>query len=155
MDNIVYIRPLQESDALISYHWRNDPEIWKYTGHRPDRIITPEIELNWIKQVLSNPTTKRFAICLREDNKYIGNVQLTDINNGVAHFHIFIGEKQCWGKGIATQATRLLIEYAKNELCLKELYLWVNEKNKAAIQVYLKCGFVFYDKTTNMVLHLS
>ena len=37
----VLIRPLEVSDALTSYKWRNDPEIWKYTGSRPDMEITP------------------------------------------------------------------------------------------------------------------
>ncbi len=28
----VVIRPLQESDAYISYKWRNDSEVFRYTG---------------------------------------------------------------------------------------------------------------------------
>jgi len=39
----VIIRPLQETDAFISNKWRNNPDIWKYTGNKPDKEITLEI----------------------------------------------------------------------------------------------------------------
>lgn len=154
MCNNIYIRPLQREDALTSYKWRNDPEIWLYTGRRPDRIITPEIELEWIDRVLKDTSSRRFAVCLKENNAYIGNVQLTDILDGKAEFHIFIGSKECWGKGFGTEATKLLISYAKDILKLKELRLWVNPQNKSAIRIYLKCGFKQIDDSINMVLSI-
>jgi hypothetical protein len=46
-ENDMYIRPLQESDALISFTWRNNLEIWKYTASKPNKYITSEIELKW------------------------------------------------------------------------------------------------------------
>ena len=153
-DNI-YIRPLRREDALISYKWRNDPDIWVYTGRRPDRTITPEIELEWIERVLRDPSSRRFAICLKDGDIYIGNVQLTDIEKGMANFHIFIGAKEYWGKGIATEATRHLLKYAKDELKLKKLHLWVNPLNKAAVKVYLKCGFSAVDDSINMIMDLD
>ena len=154
MCNSVYIRPLRREDALISYKWRNDPDIWVYTGRRPDRTITPEIELEWIDCVLKDPTSRRFAICLNDGDVYIGNIQLTDIKDGKAEFHIFIGAKEYWGKGFATEATKMLIGYAKDELQLKELHLWVNPQNKSAVKVYLKCGFYQTDNSINMILEL-
>ena len=154
MCNSIYIRPLRREDALTSYKWRNDPDIWLYTGRRPDRIITPEIELDWIDRVLKDTTSRRFAICLKEDGTYIGNVQLTDIEKETAKFHIFIGTKEYWGKGFATEATELLIRYAKENLMLKKLHLWVNPLNKAAVKVYLKCGFSAVDDSINMILDL-
>ena len=74
----VLIRPLQAEDALISYKWRNDPDIWVYTGSRPDREITSDIESEWIKKALSDLSSKRFAILV--DDVYVGNVQLTNIS---------------------------------------------------------------------------
>ena len=139
----VYIRPLRVEDAQTSFRWRNNPEVWKYTGSRPDRHITPEIETEWIIRVSADPTTARFAICIRGTDAYIGNVQLTEIDagRGSAVFHIFIGEPEYWGRGIATQATRLLLEHARVALGLKRVILWVNPTNRAAVAVYRKCGF--------------
>ena len=145
----IYLRPLSERDAHISWRWRNDPEIWMYTGSKPDRTITEEIEHNWIRRVLSEKNTKRYAICLSETGEYIGNVQLTDINNNKAQLHIFIGEKKYWGKGIATKATAEIIAIAFQKLMLEEVYLLVDNRNTAAVSSYIKNRFVITSKKHN------
>jgi len=150
----VLIRPLEEKDAYISYKWRNDPEIWKFTGNKPDKVITQEIELNWIKNVLRESNSFRFAICV--DDKYIGNIQITNvIEEKSGEYHVFIGEKSYWGKGIATLATFQLIRFAKNRLNLKELFLYVKPENKVAIRVYEKCGFKKENDEIKMICDLS
>jgi diamine N-acetyltransferase len=136
----VYIRKLQHGDHLISYHWRNDPLVWEYTGSRPDREITADIEEQWILRVTNDPTSMRYAICVQSDDRYIGNVQLTGIENDTAEFHIFIGDTSYWGKGAGVQATRQMVAegFARG---LKLIFLYVNSNNAAAIRVYEKCGF--------------
>jgi len=138
----VYLRPLREIDAHTSWRWRNDPNIWAFTGSRPDKQITEEMELEWICRVLSDESSKRYAICLSDTDEYIGNVQLTDIKDGAAEFHIFIGEPTYWGKGIGKTATRELLKYAFFKLNLDTVYLVVKKENVGAIQVYLNSGFV-------------
>lgn len=137
----VTITPLREEHALTSYKWRNNPKIWLLTGGRPDRHITAEMELEWIKKAIANPEQKRYAILA--DGVYVGNVQLTDITSNSAQFHIFIGETSYWGMGIATAATSLMLDLAFKKFHLEQVYLWVNKKNTAAIKVYEKCGFEF------------
>ncbi len=138
---------------MVSHKWRNDPEVWKLTGNRPDRIITPEIENKWIKKVIADKTCQRFAISLKENDEYIGNVQITDITKTKAEFHIFIGERKYWGLGIGYAATREMINYVKREMQLKQLYLYVNPENIAAIRIYEKLGFNFVNKD-KMLLEL-
>ncbi len=146
---LVEIRPLQKEDALISYQWRNDPEVWKYTGSKPNIKVTPEIELQWIETVLQRIDEKRFAILA--DSKYIGNIQLTAIKEASADFHIFIGDKNYWGLGIATKAMTLLLNKAKNDFNLKKLFLQVNVHNPAAIHLYIKFGFVPISSENNII----
>ena len=134
----VVIRPLVKEDANISYKWRNNPEIWKYTGSRPDREITLDIELEWIENVLLRENEKRFAILV--DNVYVGNTQLTSITDESAVFHIFIGDTKYWGKGVASKAMDLLMNFAKNELNLEKLILTVNQENKSAVNLYKRKG---------------
>ena len=137
----VYIRPLRESDASTSWRWRNDREVWTYTRSHPDRYITEEIEIEWIRRALNDRTSRRFAICIIGTDEYIGNVQLTDIENDSAQFHIFIGNKFYWGKGGSTLATSLLLAFARQNLKLKNIYLYVDKENLAAIESYKKNGF--------------
>ena len=140
-DADIYIRPLEISDAEVSFRWRNDEEVWRLTQNRPKDQVTAEMELEWIRKVLVRTNEMRFAICLTETNEYIGNVQLTDINSYQAQFHIFIGNKQYWGKGIGAIATRKMINYGFDELKLQSVYLFVNEENVPAIKAYEKAGF--------------
>ncbi len=150
----ILIRPLTNEDAKVSYIWRNDPEIWKYTGKRPDRTITYEIEDNWIRKVLAASDSFRFAI--EADGHYIGNIQITNIRTRQdGEYHIFIGDRKFWGKGIATLATYQLIRFAKEVIGLKRLYLFVNPLNTAAIRVYEKCGFVRNSDEIKMVFNLD
>lgn len=151
--NNVLIRPLESDDAKISWSWRNDSEIWKYTGSKPDKFITCEIESNWIENVLNQHDSKRFAILA--DNTYVGNVQLTSITDVDAEYHIFIGDKNYWGKGIAGIATSQILRYAKNILNLQKVYLHVNSENKNAIRTYEKCNFIKVNESVRMEINLS
>jgi len=137
----VTIRFLEENDAKISYLWRCDPEIWKYTGSKPMRAITYEIEKEWIQKVLKRKDEIRFAICVGNKNEYVGNVQLTNIAETCAEFHVFVGKKEFHNKGIGTKATNLILNYSNEVLKLKTIYLFVNKNNIAAIKSYKKCGF--------------
>lgn len=145
----ITIRPLEENDAQTSVKWRNTPEIWKLTGSKPDHTITIEEELEWIRRVIQDKTCRRFAILA--DGRYIGNTYLTDMHKGEAEFHIFIGDKSYWGKGIAKRASILVIEYAKNELNLMKINLGVNPENLPAISIYRALGFKEFDKKDGFV----
>lgn len=154
----IYLRPLKHEDALISYMWRNDKEIWEFTENKPDRHITVETEIEWIKTILQRPNELRFAICIKDTDQYIGNVQLTDLTASDAQFHIFIGEKAFWGKGLGRTATKLLLEYSGKTLKLKSVYLFVRKDNLRAVSIYRKCGFEISasdEITYKMTVHIG
>ena len=142
----VYIRPLELKDAEISYKWRNDSAVWEYTESKPDTVITQEIETQWLLKVLSNKYEARFAIMF--DDKYVGNIQLLKISKTDAEYHIFIGDKDCWGKGVASLASYQILYFAKEQLMLDSIYLTVREDNIAAIKLYQGLAF-FEEKSDN------
>lgn len=57
-------------------------------------------------------------------------------------FHITIGEKDCWGRGCGTEATRLMLDHAFGTLGLHRVALAVFAFNERAIRSYRKIGFV-------------
>ena len=136
----VTIRPLLEQDAYISVKWRNDPEVFKYTGNTYKNEITLETELNWIRKVITNKNEYRCAILA--DDIYVGNIYLTDITSEFAQYHIFIGNKDYWGKGVAKKASELILNHAFNKLNLSFVFLRVKKQNVAAVHLYKKLGFV-------------
>jgi diamine N-acetyltransferase len=141
MSQLTYIRPLVLNDANTSYKWRNNPLIWKFTGSKPHKHITAKTETEWLRKCLASENEKRFAICLNSTDQYVGNIQLTNIDESEAQYHIFIGETDVWGKGIAKEATIQLLKFAFEELGLIRVWLEVNEENLSAISVYRNVGF--------------
>lgn len=135
----VSIRPLQENDAYTSVKWRNDPEVFKYTGNTYKNEILLETELTWIRKVIQNPNEYRCAILA--DDVYVGNIYLTDIINKTAHYHIFIGNREYWSKGVAKQASIQIFKHAKEILDIKEIFLRVKKNNTSAYFLYKKVGF--------------
>lgn len=135
----VRIRPLEEKDAYTSVKWRNDKDVFKYTGTVYDQEITIESELSWIKKVMKN--TNEYRCAIEVDGIYVGNIYLTDITDNDAQYHIFIGNKDCWGKGVATAASKKILQYAFNVLHLRFVYLMVHQNNYNALALYSKLGF--------------
>ena len=52
-----------------------------------------------------------------------------------------IGEKSAWGKGLGTEVTRYVLDYAFDALNLNRVHLTVLATNPRAIAVYEKLGF--------------
>lgn len=132
---------MQPDDAHVSYKWRNSPRIWRMTGSRPHQYITPEMEREWLESVLKKEDQRRFAICLTSDNRYIGNIFLTDIRNGNAYIHVFVGELEYWGSGRVLSAIRQMIDYAFNKLDIHTIHAQINQHNLPSISLMKAAGF--------------
>lgn len=136
----VIIRPLKIEDAYTSVKWRNDAEVFKYTGTQYSHIITIEDELKWIKTALSNLSDYRCAI--EVDGKYVGNIYLLETSTRIGHYNIFIGDREYWGKGVAKKASQQIIEIGFTILKLEKIVLRVRILNEKAYLLYKSLGFI-------------
>ena len=140
MHEEVYIRPLSVEDASVSWKWRNDSGLWRFTESRPDVFVTEEMERAWAAKVLSDPTRLNFAICLKPSHRYIGNVYLVNVKDGTGELGIFIGERDCHGKGYGQAAIELLKRTVLSDHGITTIRIGVNRDNTAALIAYLKAG---------------
>ncbi|MFK7812418.1 MAG: GNAT family N-acetyltransferase [Maribacter sp.] len=139
----IRLRALTKEDAKVSWLWRNNADMrYFYSGH--PFFINIEKEEAWIAKVSTSdmPLTS-FGIEEVSTNSLIGMVFLKDINliNRNAEFAIFIGDENVKGKGYATQATTMAVDFAFDDLNLNRVFLKVQEDNSAAIRLYEKCKF--------------
>ena len=139
----VFLRGLDESDLQTNYfQWFNEQSTDVYTHHAlfPNNMDKMR---EFYKRAISNDDIVVLAIINKEDNCHIGNVSLQNIEwiNRRAEFAIIIGEKAYYGKGLATEAGKLIIGYGFDRLNLNSIWLGAHAENKAAISVYKKLGF--------------
>jgi RimJ/RimL family protein N-acetyltransferase len=135
----LYLRTLEKSDATQQYAaWLNDSEVNQYLETRQ---VSVETLRRYIEEKRESPEALFLGIFAKDTDEHIGNVKLEPIRDGVATMGILIGEKSWWGKGIATEVTNAVCEYAFTSIGLSEVNLGVITENKAAIRVYKKCGF--------------
>ena len=123
--------------------WYADPEVVRLTRYQDGPMRPDEIERFFAARALGVESLA-MAIHLADDDRLIGTCALSqlDSDNGSALFHITIGEKDVWGRGYGTQATRLMIDHAFTGLGLHRIALTVFSFNERAIRSYRSCGFV-------------
>lgn len=142
MNGRIYLRALELNDYLTSYNWRNDTEITAMTGGNRF-FVSSEREKEWVKNVIFNTTKLALAICLKENDKYIGNIIFENLNfnNASCEIGIMIGDKDEWNKGYATEAYKLAIKYIFEEKRINRIYALVLEENSSSLKLHKKCGF--------------
>lgn len=135
----IYLRPMTEDDADLVVSWRNDPEIgrWLFSRER----LTRESHLDWFRG--SREGRLDFIICLAGSGRPIGTVTLKDIDlgNGVAECGKMIGDRTQWGKGLASEAYRLLLAFGFARLGLDCVYARCLSMNTRSIRLNKRLGF--------------
>ena len=93
-----------------------------------------------VKRLSEHP----FAWVIEHTSRVIGEARLdrVDMQDRRASFAIGILDPQCLGKGIGTEAMRLVLQFAFDRLKLHRVSVRVLAYNHRAIRSYKKCGFV-------------
>ncbi len=141
-DSRVYLRALEPTDYKTSINWRRDDEIWGMLGGTK-YFVSEAYEKQWVEKSIFDSKDVKLAICLKEDDRYIGNVYMTniDMQKQSCHSHVLIGEKDCWGKGYAVEALTLLCDYMFSERNIHRIQAIVLESNQASLKMHQKCGY--------------
>ncbi len=141
----VYLSPISLEDAETYTAWLNDLETTRYLT-----LSQAQVSLEGEREHLPGLARRHnYAIVERgadpegREDRLLGNCGIMDIeeSNRAAEVGIFIGDKESRGKGLGTEALRLLCDYAFNVLGLRSLMLRVYAYNERAIASYRKTGF--------------
>jgi RimJ/RimL family protein N-acetyltransferase len=143
LGDLVMLRAMEPSDAEALWRWNHDPEVmrWMSDGYAQSlaqvRKRMEDRPRNTYGEVL-------LGIEVLEDTTLIGLVQLRDAEpeTGCAELDIYLGEKEYWGRGYATDAMRTICRYGFQKMRLHKITLTVVTENHSAHRVYQKVGFV-------------
>lgn len=137
----VLLRPLGPEDAADLHAATLDPESTRLTGTQ--RAFTREEIRRWCERVADAEGRIDLAIVHIATGEFLGEVVLNDIDeaNLRASFRIALAAERLFGRGYGTEAARLLLRWAFDELGLHRVELEVYAFNPRALRVYEKLGF--------------
>lgn len=137
----LFLKPLSREFLSEKYvSWMNDEEVIRYL-ESGGNYTKAKLE-DYLTEVEKHP--KYFwAIIIKESGEHVGNIKIDPIHpiHQFGEYGIMIGDRNAWGKGIAREASSLVIDFCFMELNLRKINLGLLATNSAAIKLYEKLGF--------------
>jgi RimJ/RimL family protein N-acetyltransferase len=140
----VALGPLRRDLAASYARWLNQLEVRR--GLELLGIATPESQEKWVDENIERASKRQpegveFTVYDREDSTPVGTAGLFHISyaRGTAEFGIVIGDRR--GRGLGTNAARLMLDFAFNALHLRNVLLETLERNVAGLTAYERAGF--------------
>ncbi len=139
----VELGPVQREYLPKYVEWLNDWQVTQFLAPGVPMPMSLEDEADWFERRRQDKSSLVLAILALPERQLIGNCGLHDLDwkNRKAVFGIFIGDKNYWGKGYGTDATRTLVRFAFEQLDLNRVQLEVYDFNPRAQRAYEKAGF--------------
>ncbi|GAB2509908.1 GNAT family N-acetyltransferase [Nocardia heshunensis] len=144
----VLLRPFAPEDLEPILAALVDPEVRRLTGSAHDETVVPENPAEaarlreWYATRNDQPDRLDLAVTELASGRCVGEAVLNqwDPGNRSCNFRILIGPEG-QGRGLGTEATRLLVGYGFEKLGLHRISLEVYAFNPRARRAYEKAGF--------------
>ncbi|MFF0271186.1 GNAT family N-acetyltransferase [Kribbella sp. NPDC004536] len=138
--DLVILRPLDEGDYDALAAAMDDPDVARLTGSHGE--ITEEVAREWMRTRKDQTDRLDLAIVDKASGLVVGEAVLNewDPDNHCCNFRILIGPSG-QGRGLGTEATRLIVGYGIETLGLHRISLGVHAFNPRAKRAYEKAGF--------------
>ncbi|MFF6995152.1 GNAT family N-acetyltransferase [Streptomyces sp. NPDC008313] len=138
----VLLRPFTEEDVPVMARILDDPEVGRLTGSPPGLFDTDRLRA-WYGTRNDQKDRLDLGIVDRAGGGLVGEAVLNewDPHNRNCMFRILIGPGGR-GRGLGTEATRLIVGHAFEQLALHRVSLYVYAFNPRARRAYEKAGFV-------------
>ncbi|WP_062512818.1 GNAT family N-acetyltransferase [Halobacillus sp. KGW1] len=140
----IYFREVEEGDWPAFYPFASNEEAVRYQPWGPN---TPEDCQFFVRQVMYDRQQRHrsrfvFVIVSRQDGVILGNMELNIRDwDGVGEIG-FIINPDYWGKGYATEAVHLILDYSFGLCGLHRIAAVSCPENKACIRVLEKAKMV-------------
>lgn len=146
--SLVELRPFNDEATSAMVEILKDPEVLVKTGsvhtmEQAEEEHSFSEAQHWYETRNQQKNRLDLAIFCKDTQQYVGEVVFNeyDPRNKSVNYRIAIGEGGR-GRGLGTEATRLMVDYGFEKLGLNRISLEVYDFNKRARYVYSSCGFV-------------
>jgi len=140
----VVLRGPRPSDRLDRAHWGTHPDIVRMYGGQPADLSSTSVSAEAVQHWYAELSSDALRWVIEAGSRCIGQVRLhsLDLKDRRARLAIGLLEPELLGQGYGTEATRLVLGHAFDELRLHRVDLRVLGFNTRAIRAYEKCGFI-------------
>ena len=149
MTQRLILRRWEQADAEDLYRYASDADVGPIAGWPPHK--NPDESRAVIRDVLNG--REAYAICLKEDRKAIGAIELklngyTDLTDRDDECEIgyWLG-KPFWGRGIVPEAVTEMLRRAFEDIGMQKVWVGYYEGNSKSKRVQEKCRFRFQRKS--------
>lgn len=137
------LRPMTAADAQSAYdNWTSDAEVARFMRWERHRDVSETIA--WLKAeetAAQSEDVWNWGIVWKPSGELIGSVGLV-MNEKEGLFELgYNVMRACWGKGIATEAAKRVIDFGRDELGLTRFFCCHAKDNPASGRVMQKIGF--------------
>jgi len=136
----ILLRPISIDDADDMYEYTSDEETTRF-------IYEPHTDLEQTKSFIANYFVKepigKYAIVLKESNKMIGTIEFRIHEWNKSGELGFTLNRRYWGNGYMTEAGKLILKLAFDDLGLERVYAAHEVKNSASGKVLSRLGMEF------------
>ena len=139
----LYLRPLEAADCTPRYlGWLQDPQVNRFLETRFAEQSLARIR-EFVAGVNARADEHLYGIFLRAGDRHIGNLKVGPVNahHALADISLFIGERDCWGLGYATEAITLASAHAFGALGVRKLAAGMYAPNVGSYRAFLKAGY--------------
>lgn len=134
---------LEVSDVTETYvSWLNDAQVNRYLESRFQHH-TLESTRAFVASCRADENVLFLGLRYPSfEGRHVGNIKL-DINrrHGLGEVGILIGERAVHGRGVATDAIKLMANIARTQLGLRKLSAGCYAANKGSERAFVKAGF--------------
>ena len=135
------IRGWKKGDEVSLQKNANNPSVSRFLLNRFPSPYTMEAAIHWVNNLVDQDPLVNFAITI--DDQVVGGIGLElreDVYRKTALLGYWLSE-EFWGKGIITEAVKLMTQYAFDHLDIIRIQAGVLDKNPASMRVLEKAGY--------------
>lgn len=138
------VRKLEMRDADDVFKLTSDPQMLEYTPMFKLMQTREEVEayLDGIIRNYQLGMPENWAIVLKDAKRVVGIISIgprTSLRAEIA----YAVARDCWGKGIATEATKAVVDFGFKSFGLKRIEATCDPKNVASARVLEKSGMTY------------
>lgn len=133
-ERLLLRRPRMD-DLEAMFEIMSDPVAMRYWSTVPH--ASRDVTRPWLEQMIARTSAGGEDFVIEHQGRVIG-----DVGAGRLPDFGFMLRHDCWGKGLATEASRAFIDYVFGNTAATELCADVDPRNTASLRVLANLGFV-------------